>query len=109
LLKCNILSIQKKLETITNIWAGTFSSVSKVFEEENLQNATAAKVKVHAYNVPLQFSIHPKEHLDLKIENHLKENLRNSLKRLNTVELTSEIFLEEIVVLQKNSLPKPLR
>jgi nucleotide-binding universal stress UspA family protein len=99
LLKCNILSIPKNAKpAITNIWAGTdFSSASKkVFEvAENLQNVTAAKVKgVHVYNVPLQFSPYiPKEHLDLKIENHLKEKFEKFIKKIEyKAELTSEII-----------------
>jgi nucleotide-binding universal stress UspA family protein len=99
LLKCNILSIPKNAKpVITNIWAGTdFSTASKkVFEvAEILQNATEAKVKgVHVYNVPLQFSPYiPKEHLDLKIENHLKEKHEKFIKKIEYKgELSSEII-----------------
>jgi nucleotide-binding universal stress UspA family protein len=99
LLKCNILSIPKNAKpVITNIWAGTdFSSASKkVFEvAEVLQTSTVAKVKgVHVYNVPLQFSPYiPKEHLDLKIENHLKEKYEKFIKKIKYKgELTSEII-----------------
>jgi nucleotide-binding universal stress UspA family protein len=99
LLKCNILSIPKNAKpVISNIWAGTdFSSAShKVFEvAENLQKNTDAKVKaVHVYNVPLQFSPYiPKEHLDAKIENHLKEKYEKFIKKVGyTGELTTEII-----------------
>ncbi len=99
LLKCNILSIPKNAKpVISNIWAGTdFSSASKkVFEvAENLQRTTAAKVKaVHVYNVPVQFSPYiPKEHLDLKIENHLKEKYEKFIKKIGFKgELTTEII-----------------
>ncbi|WP_366184145.1 universal stress protein [Flavobacterium ovatum] len=99
MLKCNILSIPKNAKpVISNIWAGTdFSSASnKVFRvAENLQNVTNAKVKaVHVYNVPLQFSIYiPKEHLDLKIENHLKEKYVKFIKKIGYKgELTTEII-----------------
>jgi nucleotide-binding universal stress UspA family protein len=99
LLKCNILSIPVNTKpVITNIWAGTdFSSASKkVFEVAKiLQNATKAKVKgVHVYNVPLQFSPYiPKEHLDMKIENHLKEKYEKFIKKIEYKgELTSEII-----------------
>jgi len=96
LLKCNILSIPKNAKpVITNIWAGTdFSSASKkVFEvAENLQRTTAAKVKaVHVYNVPVQFSPYiPKENLDLKIENHLKEKFIKKIEFKG--DLTTEII-----------------
>jgi hypothetical protein len=57
--------------------------------------------------VPLNSSIHSKEHLDLKIENHLKENMRNSLKKIEYKgELTTEIIAEEIVGCRKNSKAK---
>ncbi|MGO4816934.1 universal stress protein [Flavobacterium sp. W22_SRS_FP1] len=99
LLKCNILSIPKNAKpVISNIWAGTdFSSASKkVFEvAEDLQTATSAKVKgVHVYNVPIQFSPYiPKEHLDQKIENHLKEKYEKFIKKIEYKgELTSEII-----------------
>ncbi|TYC09594.1 universal stress protein [Bizionia gelidisalsuginis] len=99
LLKCDILSIPKGTKpVISNIWAGTdFSSASnKVFQvAENLQKTTAAKVKaVHVYNVPVQFSPYiPKEHLDLKIENHLKEKYEKFIKKIGFQgELTSEII-----------------
>ncbi|CAM4145335.1 universal stress protein [Gillisia limnaea] len=99
LLKCNILSIPKSAKpVITNIWAGTdFSSASKkIFEvAENLQKTTAAKVKaVHVYNVPVQFSPYiQKEHLDLKIENHLKEKNDKFIEKIGFKgELTTEII-----------------
>jgi len=99
LLKCNILSIPKNAKpVITNIWAGTdFSSASKkVFEvAEILQRTTAAKVKaVHVYNVPVQFSPYiPKENLDLKIENHLKEKYEKFIKKIEYKgDLTTEII-----------------
>ncbi|MEZ7500590.1 universal stress protein [Flavobacterium sp. Arc3] len=99
LLKCNILSIPKGAKAvISNIWAGTdFSSASnKVFEvAENIQSCTKAKVKaVHVYNVPLQFSPYiPKEHLDTKIENHLKEKYEKFIKKIGYKgELTTQII-----------------
>lgn len=99
LLKCNILSIPKNAKpVITNIWAGTdFSSNSKkVFEvAENLQGITSAKVKaVHVYNVPVQFSPYiPKENLDVKIENHLKEKCERFIKKIGYKgDLTTEII-----------------
>ncbi|SHI80496.1 Nucleotide-binding universal stress protein, UspA family [Arenibacter nanhaiticus] len=99
LLKCNILSVPKNAEAvITNIWAGTdFSSASrKVFGvAESLQRATAAKVKaVHVFNVPVQFSPYiPKEHLDLKIEDHLKGKYEKFIKKIGYEgDLTSEII-----------------
>ena len=99
LLKCNILSIPLNAKpTITNVWAGTdFSSASKkVFKVvEKLQRNTAAKVKaVHVYNVPVQFSPYiPKENLDLKIENHLKEKCQKFIKKIGYKgELTTEII-----------------
>ncbi|NKI27166.1 universal stress protein [Arenibacter sp. 6A1] len=99
LLKCNILSVPKNAEpVISNIWAGTdFSSASrKVFGvAESLQRATAAKVKaVHVFNVPVQFSPYiPKEHLDLKIENHLKGKYEKFIKKIKYQgDLTSEII-----------------
>jgi nucleotide-binding universal stress UspA family protein len=99
MLKCNILSIPKNAKpVITNIWAGTdFSGASnKVFEvAENLQRTTAAKVKaVHVYNVPIQFSPYiPKEHLDMKIENHLKEKYEKFIKKIGFKgDLTTEII-----------------
>lgn len=99
LLNCNILSIPKNAKpVISNIWAGTdFSSASnKVFEvAENLQQITLAKVKaVHVYTVPLQFSIYiPKEHLDLKIKNHLEEKYEKFIKKIGYKgELTTEII-----------------
>ena len=99
MLKCNILSIPKNAKPIiTNIWAGTdFSSASnKVFKvAENLQRTTAAKVKsVHVYNVPIQFSPYiPKEHLDMKIENHLKEKYEKFIKKIGFKgDLTTEII-----------------
>jgi nucleotide-binding universal stress UspA family protein len=99
LLKCNILSIPKNAKpVISNIWAGTdFSSAShKVFEvAENLQKSTEAKVKaVHVYNVPIQFSPYiPKEHLDTKIESHLKEKYEKFIKKIGyTGNLTTEII-----------------
>ncbi len=99
LLKCSILSIPKNAQpVISNIWAGTdFSSASKkVFEvAENLQRTTAAKVKaVHIYNVPVQFSPYiPKENLDVKIENHLREKCDKFVKKIGYKgELTSEII-----------------
>jgi nucleotide-binding universal stress UspA family protein len=100
LLKCDILSIPKNAApTITNIWAGTdFSNASKkVFKvAENLQKTTMAKVKaMHIYSVPVQFSPYiPKEHLDLKIENHLKEKYVKFIKKIAfDGNLTSEIIL----------------
>jgi nucleotide-binding universal stress UspA family protein len=100
LLKCNILSIPKDtLPVITSIWAGTdFSNASKkVFKvAENLQKTTTAKVKaMHIYNVPVQFSPYiPKEHLDSKIESHLKEKYEKFIKKIAfDGELTSEIIL----------------
>lgn len=99
LLKCNILSIPKNAKpVITNIWAGTdFSSASKkVFEvAENLQRTTSAAVKaVHVYNVPVQFSPYiPKENLDLKIENHLKEKYEKFIKKIEYKgDLTTDII-----------------
>lgn len=99
MLKCSLLSIPKDAKpVITNVWAGTdFSSASKkVFQvAENLQRNTAAKVKaVHVYNVPVQFSPYiPKENLDLKIENHLKEKCEKFIKKIGYKgELTSEII-----------------
>jgi nucleotide-binding universal stress UspA family protein len=99
ILKCNILSIPKNAKpVISNVWAGTdFSSASnKVFEvAESLQKNTAAKVKaVHVYNVPLQFSPYiPKEHLDQKIEKHLKEKYEKFIKKIGFKgELTTEII-----------------
>ena len=99
LLKCNILSIPINAKpVITNVWAGTdFSSASKkVFKVvENLQRNTAAKVKaVHVYNVPVQFSPYiPKENLDLKIENHLKEKCQKFIKKIGYKgDLTTEII-----------------
>ncbi|MCW2119721.1 universal stress protein [Flavobacterium sp. 7A] len=99
MLKCNILSIPMNSKpVISAIWAGTdFSSASnKVFEvAENLQKTTKATVKsVHVYNVPLQFSIYiPKEHLDSKIENHLKGKHEKFIKKIGYKgELTTEII-----------------
>ena len=99
MLKCDILSIPENAKpVITNIWAGTdFSSASKkVFKvAEKLQRATAAKVRaVHVYNVPVQFSPYiPKEHLDLKIENHLKEKSKKFIKKIGYKgDLTTEII-----------------
>lgn len=99
MLKCSILSIPKDAKpVITNIWAGTdFSSATKkVFEvAENLQRTTAASVKaVHVYNVPVQFSPYiPKENLDLKIENHLKEKCEKFIKKIGYKgDLTTEII-----------------
>jgi nucleotide-binding universal stress UspA family protein len=99
MLKCNILSIPKNAKPlISNIWAGTdFSSASsKVFEvAEKLQKTTPAKVKaVHVYNIPVQFSPYiPKEHLDVKIENHLKEKFEKLIKKIGYKgDLTSEII-----------------
>ncbi|SDI13031.1 Nucleotide-binding universal stress protein, UspA family [Flavobacterium omnivorum] len=99
MLKCNILSIPKNAKPhITTIWAGTdFSSASnKVFEvAENLQKTISAKVKaVHVYNVPVQFSPYiPKENLDQKIENHLKEKFGKFIKKAGYKgDLTSEII-----------------
>ncbi|MCM4168704.1 hypothetical protein KCTC52924_02396 [Arenibacter antarcticus] len=99
LLKCHILSIPNNSKPdIANIWVGTdFSSASKkVFDlAENLQSATAAKVNaVHVYNVPLQFSPYiPKEHLDKRIENHLKVKYEKLIKKIGYKgELTSEII-----------------
>jgi nucleotide-binding universal stress UspA family protein len=100
LLKCDILSIPKDTAPIiSNIWAGTdFSNASKkVFKvAENLQKRTTAKVKaMHIYNVPVQFSPYiPKEHLDSKIENHLKEKYEKFIKKIAfNGALTSEIIL----------------
>ncbi|TXD49302.1 universal stress protein [Polaribacter sp. IC073] len=100
LLKCNILSIPKDTTpAITSIWAGTdFSNASnKVFKvAEKLQETTTAKVKaIHIYNVPLQFSPYiPKEHLDSKIESHLKEKYEKFIKRIAFKgDLSSEIIL----------------
>jgi nucleotide-binding universal stress UspA family protein len=99
MLKCNILSIPKNAKpVISNIWAGTdFSSAShKVFQvSENLQKSTEAKVKaVHVYNVPIQFSPYiPKEHLDTKIESHLKEKYEKFIKKIGYKgDLTTEII-----------------
>jgi len=99
MLKCNILSIPKNAKpAITNIWAGTdFSTASKkVFEvAENLQRTTEAKIKaVHVYSVPIQFSPYiPKEHLDVKIENHLKQKYERFIKKIRFKgDLTSEII-----------------
>lgn len=99
MLKCNILSIPKNAKpVISNIWAGTdFSSAShKVFQvAENLQKSTEAKVKaVHVYNVPIQFSPYiPKEHLDTKIESHLKEKYYKFIKKIGYKgDLTTEII-----------------
>jgi nucleotide-binding universal stress UspA family protein len=99
MLNCNILSIPKCAKpVITNIWAGTdFSTASKkVFEiAEILQITTAAKVKaVHVYNLPVQFSPYiPKEHLDMKIENHLKEKYEKFIKKIAYKgDLTTEII-----------------
>jgi len=99
MLKCNILSIPNHAKPqISSIWAGTdFSSASnKVFKTaENLQTILGAKVKaVHVYNVPLQFSPYiPKEHLNLKIETHLKEKQEKFIKKINYKgDLTSEII-----------------
>jgi nucleotide-binding universal stress UspA family protein len=99
MLKCNILSIPKNAKPlISNIWAGTdFSSAShKVFQvAENLQKSTEAKVKaVHVYNVPIQFSPYiPKEHLDTKIESHLKEKYEKFIKKIGYKgDLTTEII-----------------
>jgi len=99
LLKCNILSIPKNAQPlISNIWAGTdFSSASKkIFSvAETLQGITGAKVKaVHVYNVPVQFSPYiPKEHLDGKIESHLKEKSGKFIKRIGYKgDLTTEII-----------------
>jgi nucleotide-binding universal stress UspA family protein len=100
LLKCDILSIPKDTApVISSIWAGTdFSNASKkVFKvAENLQKITTAKVKaMHIYNVPVQFSPYiPKEHLDSKIENHLKEKYEKFIKKIAfDGALTSEIIL----------------
>jgi nucleotide-binding universal stress UspA family protein len=100
LLKCDILSIPKDTApVISSIWAGTdFSNASKkVFKvAENLQKTTTAKVKaMHIYNVPVQFSPYiPKEHLDSKIENHLKEKYEKFIKKIAfDGALTSEIIL----------------
>lgn len=100
LLKCDILSIPKDTApVISSIWAGTdFSNASKkVFKvAENLQKTTNAKVKaMHIYNVPVQFSPYiPKEHLDSKIENHLKEKYEKFIKKIAfDGALTSEIIL----------------
>ena len=99
MLKCSILSIPKNAKPIiTNIWVGTdFSPASqKVFElAENLQSIMTAKVKaVHIYNVPVQFSPYiPKEHLNLKIEIHLKEKYEKFIKKIKFKgDLTSEII-----------------
>jgi nucleotide-binding universal stress UspA family protein len=100
LLKCDILSIPKDTTpVISSIWAGTdFSNASKkVFKvAESLQKTTTAKVKaMHIYNVPVQFSPYiPKEHLDSKIENHLKEKYAKFIKKIAfDGDLTSEIIL----------------
>jgi nucleotide-binding universal stress UspA family protein len=100
LLKCDILSIPKNAApAISSIWAGTdFSNASKkVFKvAENLQKTTTAKVKaMHIYSVPVQFSPYiPKEHLDAKIENHLKEKYAKFIKKIAfDGDLTSEIIL----------------
>lgn len=99
MLKCSILSIPKNAKpNISNIWVGTdFSTAShKVFEvAENLQSIVAAEVKaVHVYNVPLQFSPYiPKEHLNSKIEIHLKEKYEKFIKKIGFKgDLTSEII-----------------
>jgi nucleotide-binding universal stress UspA family protein len=99
MLKCSILSIPKNAKpNISNIWVGTdFSTAShKVFEvAENLQSIVAAEVKaVHVYNVPLQFSPYiPKEHLNSKIEIHLKEKYEKFIKKIGFKgSLTSEII-----------------
>lgn len=100
LLKCDILSIPKDTAPIiSSIWAGTdFSNASKkVFKvAENLQKKTTANVKaMHIYNVPVQFSPYiPKEHLDSKIENHLKDKYEKFIKKIAfDGALTSEIIL----------------
>jgi len=99
LLKCDILSIPNNAKSeITNIWVGTdFSNASKkVFDVANsIQCSTTAKVKaVHVYNVPVQFSPYiPKENLDRKIENHLKEKYVKFITRIGYKgDLTSEII-----------------
>ena len=99
LLKCNILSIPKSAKpVISDIWVGTdFSSAShKAFGmAENLQKITEAKVKaVHVYSVPVQFSPYiPKEHLDMKIENHLKDKYDKFIKKIGYKgTLTNEII-----------------
>jgi nucleotide-binding universal stress UspA family protein len=100
LLKCDILSIPKDATPIiSNIWAGTdFSNVSKkVFKvAENLQKRSDAHVKaIHIYKVPAQFSPYiPKEHLNTKIENHLKDKYEKFVKKIAFEgTLTSEIIL----------------
>ena len=100
LLKCDMLSIPNNAApAITSIWAGTdFSNASKkVFKvAENLQKTTTAKVKaMHIYSVPVQFSPYiPKEHLDSKIESHLKEKYVKFIKKIAfDGDLTSEIIL----------------
>ncbi|WP_372769569.1 universal stress protein [Lutibacter sp.] len=99
MLKCSILSIPRDAKpVISNVWAGTdFSSASnKVFKmAEKLQRATSASVKaVHVYNVPIQFSPYiPKESLDRKIENHLKEKFEKFIKKIGYKgQLSSEII-----------------
>ena len=99
LLKCNIISIPKNAKpAITNIWAGTdYSNASKKALEaaEYLQEMTDAKVKaVHVYNVPIEFSPYiPKEHLDLKIESHLKEKSKKFIEKIGYKgDLTTEII-----------------
>ena len=113
LLKCDILSIPKDTTPIiSSIWAGTdFSNASKkVFKvAESLQKTTTAKVKaMHIYNVPVQFSPYiPKEHLDSKIENHLKEKYAKFIKKIAfDGDLTSEIILGRDIGIAENLISK---
>lgn len=113
LLKCDILSIPKDTTpVISSIWAGTdFSNASKkVFKvAESLQKTTTAKVKaMHIYNVPVQFSPYiPKEHLDSKIENHLKEKYAKFIKKIAfDGDLTSEIILGRDIGIAENLISK---
>lgn len=99
MLKCDILSIPNKAKCdITNIWVGTdFSTASKkVFDmADKIQHLTAAKVRaVHVYNLPVQFSPYiPKDNLDRKIENHLKEKFEKFIRRIGYKgDLSSEII-----------------
>ena len=113
LLKCDILSIPKDTTpVISSIWAGTdFSNASKkVFKvAESLQKTTTAKVKaMHIYNVPVQFSPYiPKEHLNSKIENHLKEKYAKFIKKIAfDGDLTSEIILGRDIGIAENLISK---
>jgi nucleotide-binding universal stress UspA family protein len=111
LLKCNILSIPKSAKPIiSKIWAGTdFSNAShKVFDvAENVQKATDATVKaVHVYNVPIQFSPYiPKEHLDKKVEIHLKEKYEKFIKKIGY----QGVMTTEIIAGRENGVAEKMR